>query len=346
MSQLRWDPLKLHWVIMADEQSRKPRDFFTEWRTVTTTLCPFCYGQEGRTPAEVYALRPDGSPPNQPGWRVRVIPNKYPLLRIEGELAPRGVGLYDVLNGIGAHEVIIETPDHQRHPADFRAMELADVFRAFRARIMDLRRDGRFRYIMPFKNHGLEAGATIPHAHSQLLALPVIPPRMRQTLHACREFFHHKERCLLCDLLEQELADGRRIIHADRDFVALAPFASRHPFEVLIAPRRHGHDFCQATDAVLLALGEVLREVLRRQRSVLRDPPFNLVLHTSPTAVPRPGRPDLWHSLAQDFHWHLELVPCLARPAGFEWSSDFFINPTPPEDAARFLREAEISAGV
>jgi UDPglucose--hexose-1-phosphate uridylyltransferase len=340
LSELRWDPFIDSWVAIIEARGRRPVDFITERKRIETSVCPFCYGQEDKTPAEVYALRPDAGLPNQPGWKVRVIPNKFPILRIEGQLEARGEGVYDVKNGIGAHEVIIETPEHERQPADLRAAELADVFRAFRSRLVDLRRDKRFRHIVIYKNHGLEAGATIPHTHSQLLALPVIPPHLRIALRASRDYFRRKERCLMCDMLAQELSDGRRLVRVDGEFAVFAPFASHHPFTLRIVPRSHLHDFAQLTDHMLLALGETLHDVLRRLRAVLRDPPFNLVLHNAPLAVPRPGRPEFWHSLPADYHWYFELTPRIMDPAGFEGGTGFFINPTSPEDAARYLVEA------
>lgn len=345
MSQLRWDPFKRHWVIVVDRLGRRPRDFILERPEQVTTACPFCYGQEEKTPGEVFAIRPDGSLPNRPGWRVRVIPNKYPVLRIEGNLDKRGEGIYDVMNGVGAHEVIIETPDHQRDMAAFSVGELADVLRAYRARIIDLRRDERFQHIIIFKNHGPAAGASIPHAHSMLLALPVIPPHLQISLAACREFFQRKERCLLCDILVQETDDGRRIIRDDGDYLTFAPYASRFPFEVMIAPRRHGHDFALLEDRDLPRLAEAMSDVLRRQRNVLRDPPFNFILHNAPSSHYRPGKPGYWESLPYDYHWHIELVPRLTKPAGFEWGTGFHINPTSPEEAAHFLREADTTAG-
>lgn len=342
MSELRWDPLIDSWVVIAGARGRRPVDFITERKRIESVVCPFCYGHENKTPAEVYALRPDASPANQPGWRVRVIPNKFPVLGIEGQIETRGEGLYDVKNGIGAHEVIIETPDHDRHPADLRPGELADVFRAFRSRLIDLRRDRRFRHIVIYKNHGLEAGATIPHTHSQLLALPITPPHLRIALQASQKYFRYKERCLMCDLLAQELDDGRRLVRVDSEFAVFAPFASRHPFSLRIVPRRHCHDFALMTDQILNALGETMHDILGRLRVVLRDPPFNLVLHNAPSTLPRPGRPDFWSSLSHDFHWHFELAPKIMEPAGFEWGTGFFINPTPPEDAARYLREVVV----
>lgn len=342
MSELRWDPLSGSWVVIVGARGRRPVDFITGRKHIETTVCPFCYGQESKTPAEVYALRPDASPADGPGWKVRVIPNKYPILRIEGQIEPRGEGLYDVKNGIGAHEVIIETPDHERHPADLRATELADVFRAYRSRLIDLRRDKRFRHIVIYKNHGVEAGATIPHTHSQLLALPILPPQLLTALRASREYYRRKERCLMCDLLAQELEDGRRLVRVDKEFAVFAPFASRHPFSLRIVPRQHHHDFVLLTDQMMVSLGETMHDVMIRLRSVLRDPPFNLILHNAPSALPRPGRPEFWTSLSYDYHWYFELTPKIMEPAGFEGGTGFFINPTSPEDAARYLREAVV----
>lgn len=343
MSELRWDPLKMTWVIIATERGRRPRDFILEREAVDMTACPFCYGREEKTTRELFALRPDGSPPNSPGWRVRVIPNKYPALRIEGELNKRGMGLYDTMNGIGAHEIIIETPVHEQTLADLAPAELADVFRAWRARLLDLRRDDRFRYIFIFKNHGLEAGAAIPHSHSQLIALPVTPPTAATELEVSRDYFERKERCLICDLLLQELADGRRLVRDSGDFVVYAPYASRFPFELRLLPRRHSHDFALQSDQELLALAETVKETLGRLRGVLRDPPYNFVLHNAPPMHLRLGKPGYWNSLPYDYHWHIELIPRLTKIAGFEWGTGFYMNPTAPEEAATFLRETDLS---
>ncbi len=344
MSELRWDPLKMTWVIIATERGRRPRDFIQERETVQMTACPFCYGREEKTTGEIFALRPDGSAPNTPGWRVRVIPNKYPALGIEGELEKRGVGLYDAMNGIGAHEIIIETPDHPRALADLTPAELADVFRAWRARLLDLRRDSRFRYIFVFKNHGVEAGAAIPHAHSQLIALPVTPPAVATELEVSRSYFETKERCLICDLLRQETTDGRRLVRDTGDFVVYAPYASRFPFELRLLPRRHSHDFALQTDQELLTLAEVVKDTLGRLRAVLRDPPYNFILHNAPPMHLRLGKPGYWSSLPYDYHWHIELIPRLTKIAGFEWGTGFYMNPTAPEEAAAFLREADLSS--
>lgn len=341
MSEFRWDPLKCCWVITADHRAREPRDFFLERRQVQTAACPFCPGQETKTPPELFAVRPPGLAANGPGWQVRVVSNKFPVLRIEGELGRRSEGLYETMQGIGAHEVIIETPAHDRAPADLATAEIALVLQAYRARLLDLRRDPRFRYLQLFKNHGHEAGAPLPHAHSQLMAVPITPPTTKIELNACRQHFLAHDRCLICDLIIQERADGRRLVFEDERFVVTTPYASCFPFELRLFPRRHCHDFALQDDAELLACAAVLRDALRRLRVLLRDPPFNFILHTAPPPQPRAEHPDYWSSLSRDYHWHIELVPRLSRIAGFEWGSGFFINLMPPEEAARFLRATD-----
>jgi len=344
VSELRWNPLRMNWVIVVKERGRGPQDYHLERERVTTTSCPFCYGQEAKTTQEVFAIRPEANPSGTSNWKVRVIPNKYPALRIEGDLDKRGVGLYDVMNGVGAHEVIVESPDHGRSMADFSPAEIVDVLKAYRARLLDLRKDHRFRYIIIFKNHGVEAGATIPHPHSQLIAVPITPPVVATKLSVSRDYYHRKERCLMCDMLDQEREEKERLVRDDDHFMVFAPFASSFPFELCIAPRRHSHDFALLGDEELTALAETLKDTLYRLRHVLRDPPYNLVLHNAPPMHLRLGKPSHWGSLPYDYHWHIELVPRLVKTAGFERGTGFHINPTPPEQAARYLREANLPA--
>lgn len=341
MSELRWDPLKLHWVIIATERGRRPRDFHVDEEAKGMTACPFCYGNEDRTPPEIFAIRPAG-PPNSANWRVRVIPNKYPALRVEGEANSRGYGLYDVMNGIGAHEVIIETPDHNRSMADLTEHEISDVLKAYRARYLDLRKDFRLRYMVIFKNHGLRAGASLSHSHSQLIAVPLLPPVATTELKVARTYFSTKERCIFCDIIDFELKEGVRVVREFSNYVTLAPYASSSPFELRLFPKQHGHDFALLNDAQLSELAMAMKDMLLRVKNVLRDAPYNFILHTAPPPHRRPGKPSHWNSLEYDYHWHIELVPRLTQMAGFEWGTGFFINPTSPEDAAQFLREAYV----
>lgn len=342
MSELRWDPLKANWTIITEGRGRRPQDFLAPRERLAVTACPFCYGKEQKTPPEIYALRRDGSSSNQPGWQVRVIPNKFPALQIEGELDSRAQGLYDRMNGIGAHEIIIEHPDHERDMADLNGVEIAEVLKAFRVRMIDLRNDIRFRYLFIFKNHGIGAAVNVPHSHSQLIAVPLIPPMITTELEICRDYYQRKERCLVCDLIRQEREEKTRVVRDDGNILVYAPYASSFPFQLFIAPLQHAHDFTSQTDQQLLALGDALSDTLKRLRAVLRDPPYSFILHTAPPMHMRKGRPGYWGSLPFDYHWHIELVPKLTKVAGFEWGTGFHMNSTPPEEAAEFLRNADI----
>lgn len=341
MPELRHDPIQKRWVIIATERARRPSDFRIERDTAADGKCPFCYGNEGMTPPEIRVVR-DGSVPNSPGWKVRVVPNKFPALRIEGDLDRAAAGQYDRMNGIGAHEVIIETPHHDKDLADLSIDEITLVLAMYRDRIMDLRNDPRFRYVLVFRNRGSAAGASLAHPHSQLIATPVTPRTVAMELDSAREHYMAKERCIFCDIITQELETHSRIVAADSDFVSWCPYASRFPFEVTLAPRRHSHDFAMMDDAGLPRMARHLREVLQRIKRSLDDPPYNYMLHTAPAYHLKPRRPGYWSTIEMDWHWHLEILPRLTKTAGFEWGTGFYINPTPPEDAARFLREVTV----
>ncbi|MBI4889321.1 MAG: galactose-1-phosphate uridylyltransferase [Acidobacteria bacterium] len=330
MPDLRKDPITGRWVIIATDRARRPADFTREpVRSTHGRICPFCPGHEGKTPPEVLAYRGSGGP-NQSGWSLRVVPNKFPALRVEGEVDRQGEGLYDHMNGIGAHEVIIESPDHAASLAEMPEKAVSDVFFAFRDRILDLKKDPRLRYVIVFKNHGEAAGATLEHTHSQLIALPVVPKRVQEELDGAQRYYHFRERCIFCDILQQELASRQRIVFETDHFLAVAPYASRFPFETWIVPRRHSSHFSSAEPSILHNLGWTVRTVLRKFEKVLERPAFNAIIHTAPV---QDGELD-------HYHWHIELIPKLTKVAGFEWGTGFYINPTPPEEAARFLREA------
>jgi UDPglucose--hexose-1-phosphate uridylyltransferase len=208
--------------------------------------------------------------------------------------------------------------------------------------VRDLGRDQRFKYVLLFKNHGAAAGATLIHPHLQLIATPVTPRAISVELDSAREHFHLKERCIFCDMLEQELASRDRVVTLDEHFAVLAPYASRFPFELMILPRRHNHAFTDESRLAIAALARALKETLARLKSVLRDPPYNFVLHSGPNTETLVRRRHYWDTLAFDFHWHIEILPRLTRVAGFEWGTGFYINPTAPEEAAAFLRDAVI----
>ena len=319
------------WVIISTERQKRPDDFHFERATVAgRDQCPFCPGHEAMTPPEVLAYRAAGTAPNTPGWDVRVVPNKFPALQVEGGLDREGDGMFDRMNGIGAHEVIIETPDHDKTFASMSELEIERVLSAFRERVLDLRQDRRLRYILVFKNQGATAGATLEHAHSQLIALPVVPDFVREEIEGARRHFAAKERCVFCDILRQETRDGHRLIAENADIVAVAPYAPRFPFETWLLPRRHEAHFENSPRHEYASLARMLGDILRRINRALGCPPYNLLIHTAPIV----------ESAADFYHWHVEIIPKLTKVAGFEWATGFYLNPTAPEEAAQVLRDA------
>ncbi|HZP43827.1 MAG TPA: galactose-1-phosphate uridylyltransferase [Candidatus Binatia bacterium] len=330
MPELRKDPVVGRWVVVSTERVRRPTDFPRRAEPPPAGPCAFCPGREHETPPEVLAYRDAPGAPDGPGWRVRVVPNKFPALRIEGELERRGRGIYDLMNGIGASEVVVDSPDHALDLDRLPVEAVAAVLAAYRDRIADLRRDERFRYVIVFKNHGAEAGATLSHPHSQLFATPVVPLTVADELHNARAYHGYKERCLFCDILRQELEERVRIVAEGEQVVAFAPFAARFPFETWLLPRRHAAGFERIQPHELADLAAVLRTVLRRLVQALGEQPYNFWLHSAPfdgTESP-------------SYHWHFEVIPRLSRGAGLEWGSGMHVNPVPPEDAARILRDA------
>ena len=328
MAELRRDPVAGRWVIIATERAARPSDFQSARRVATGGFCPFCEGNESKTPPEIMAYRDGAGPPNSRGWRVRVVPNKYPALRIEGGLEKRGVGVYDVMSGVGAHEVFIETPSHVLSPSELPAKAVQDLVWAYRDRILDLKKDARLVYALVFKNVGEQAGASLEHSHSQLICTPVVPKRVQEEMDRCGEFHRYRGRCLMCDIVEQSLGDDARLILKTEWFVVIAPFASRAPFEMWIIPRRHVSHFESTPAEDLADFGPVLHEAITRLDAALDNPPFNYVLHTSPFVS---GPLDY-------YHWHLEVIPRVTRMAGFEWGTGFYINPVAPETAAQYMR--------
>ncbi len=232
MSTMRKKIFTNRWVIVADGDLLQPTDFHFKKFARGTDFCPFCERNEAATPGEVFAIRNRKSSPNGSGWSVRVVPNSLPRLRIEGELARRAEGLHDLMNGVGAHEIIAETSRHDRSLHELEIEQISDVIKAFVARIIDLEGDKRVRYVLIFKNHGEGAGAnTISHSISQLIALPITPRAVKTKLMIARDYFALKERCIYCDVIQQELKARKRLVSENEDFVAFAPFASRFPFE-------------------------------------------------------------------------------------------------------------------
>jgi UDPglucose--hexose-1-phosphate uridylyltransferase len=341
MPELRKDPIIGRWVIIATERARRP-DQFTDSvpDPVSEKPCPFCEGQESHTPPEIYAIRPKHTQPNAPGWELRVVPSIAPFLRIEGDLDRRGKGMYDLMNAIGAHEIVIETDQHIANMADLPAEQITKVISCYIDRLNDLEHDERFKYVLVFKNYGWSAGGgRLKHCRSQLIATPVNPKRVKEELVGSRQYHDYHERCIFCDLIKQELSSGERLILDLDGFIAIVPFACRFPFEVWILPKKHSCDIAKLDIDARVNLGKVLKIILSKIKKGLNDPAYNYVIHTAPFRRPKVG---YWRSIDVDYHWHIEIIPRLTRVAGFEWGTGFYICPLPPESAAKFLHEVQV----
>lgn len=333
MSEVRRDIVTDTWVIIDTENDVIPKMPVRE--AGISKECPFCEGQESRTPNEILAIRSD-STPNNPGWKLRVIPNINPILKIEGTLEKSGVGVYDMVSGIGANEVIVETPQHITNFFELDEEQITLILGVYRQRIEDLHKDKRMRYILIFKNHGPLAGAsTMTHTHSDLIALPATPVRVKQKLNGAQEYYSYKERCLFCDIMQQEIEMGDRLVFQSDAFVVIAPYASRFPFEILILPKRHSYSYKEINEEEIRDLAITLKRICKTVYDVLDDPPFNLILCDSPNLLPKAR---YWATIKSDFHWHIEITPRLYRTTGFELGTGFYINHTAPEKAAGIMR--------
>jgi UDPglucose--hexose-1-phosphate uridylyltransferase len=328
-TEVRTDPITGR-TVAIDPGPFKRRDDF-ELGPVrledSPAACPLCEGREADAGPEILAWR-EGGPANVPGWSVRVVPNGHPMLRIEGGAGAQSQGLFEVRDGLGAHEVIVETPIHDQPLHTLDVDRLWRVLWAWRTRIQDLKRDSRFLSVVIFKNHGRAAGARLDHSHSQLTAFPFVPPALGDKLRGAARHLSKTGRCIFCDVISEELKDGRRIISDHDAVLAIAPYASRVPFETWLMPRTHSPRFEEASDATLEVVARTLKSVMSGIDWALERPACNLVLHTAPLA----GDADT------AFHWHLEILPRVTRYSGLEWGSGMHRNPVSPEEAAQTLR--------
>ncbi|MDH7578772.1 MAG: galactose-1-phosphate uridylyltransferase [Bacillota bacterium] len=333
MPELRQEPVTKRWVIIAIERSKRPLDFHVKPDERKGGDCPFCPGNEDKTPPEIMAFREPGTKPNGRGWWIRVVPNKFPALEKNGAESPLNSAeenFFNKMMGIGAHEVIIESPEHgaslEKHPIH----QLKEIFRAWRERHNILMKDDAIKYVQIFKNAGAVAGASLEHPHSQLIATPLIPHVIEEELKGAQKYFEEKGCCLYCEINHQELNKNERIVAENEAFIAYCPFASRFPFETWILPKEHQASFSALNDFLLNQLSLIVKETMQKIVSSLNHPPYNLMLHTAPFG----------YREAPYYHWHLEIFPRLTTVAGFEWGTGIYINPTSPETAAKYLREA------
>ena len=328
MPELRKDYVTDTWVVFSTARGNRPMEAPASAKKTPPEKCPFCYGHEHMTPPEVLAYRKDGKP-NGPGWWIRCVPNKYPALQIEGEVHRRVSQIFHSVNGVGAHEVIVETPEHEGNLGLLSEFQVQEVITAYKHRYLDLIKDKRFKYILIFKNHGEKAGASISHPHSQLIATPIVPRRIMEEVDAVQRFYESTGgSCLYCEIVATELEEEKRIVAESDRFVAISPYAARFPFETWILPKAHEMAFEDLTDEERTPLARMIKDVHARMYHVLNDPPFNSYIHTAPC-----------DRKESRYHWHLEITPRLTETAGFERGTGFYINPVMPEDAAQILRE-------
>ncbi len=337
MSELRKDPVSRRWVIFAPERAYRPKDYADEEikrdEKEELARCPFCEGKEAVAGEELLAYETiPGRKPNTPGWSVRVLENKYPALKDEEEDGKKAEGIYDRMNGVGRHEIIVETPTHFSCITELKYSEIEKIIWAYRDRYVEIKKNEEIKYILIFKNYGKEAGASLEHSHSQLIATPVIPNRVETELSGARHYYDFRDRCVFCDIVAQELSDRKRVIEENESFISFVFFAGRFPYETWILPKKHKSNFEDIKKKEVALLAEILKNTMYRIKKALNNPHYNFVIHTLPTN----GQG------ANYYHWHIEIMPKLTKVAGFEWGSGFYINPEVPERAAENLRKIEI----
>lgn len=337
MPEMRQDAVTGRWVIIATERARRPEkpevDKNSDKLPKHKKECFFCWGNEHTTPPEVYSVRVDGSDPDSSGWLLRVVENKFAAVNLgQGfeieEIAP----LYNRGYATGKAEVIIETHYHSKCQSEQSLIELKRLLKCYVDRYQTLLEEKELKYILLFRNCGAVAGASLEHPHSQIIAIPVVPPSVQEELEGSKKYYTKNKSCIYCDQLEKELEDGSRIIYENDHFVSLAPYASRTPFETLIIPKFHSARFESIDSRQLNSLASLWKATFHKLDAGLANPPYNYFIHTAPTQ----------QNVDQHYHWHVEIIPKLTVVAGFELGTGMFINITIPEECAEFLRNIEV----
>lgn len=319
MPEMRTDPITGRTVIIAADRKDRPTDL-SRGDVIPSKVddCPFCRGAEATTPPEVYALRDAGSRPDGPGWKVRIVPNKFPALDT------------DSVEAFGYHEVVIHSPDHSSDLARLSTPDVASVLRVYRDRIVQISNDSRIKHITVIVNRGKAAGASLAHPHSQIFALPLVPEAIDLEVQRSHIHYQNTGMCLVCDSMNDERNQAARVIADTDGFLVWACYAPRNPYELVIAPKAHASNFDRCGGEEIDSLARVLKDALSRLDVVLGNPPYNVVLHSGP----------LDQSTSGYYHWHLEIIPRTSVHAGLELGGGIFVNSRAPEDCARHLRDA------
>jgi len=332
MPELRQNFFTKEWVIIATERAKRPEELITHrpMQNVPAFLesCPFCVGNESKTPPEVMRFPPNVTEP----WAVRVIPNKFAALSSSAQPTRTRQDVWRRIEGFGFHEVIIDSPDHSCCMAMLPNIQVANILRVYKDRYNLLSMDRRVNHVTIFKNHGADAGASMQHPHSQLIATPVIPSQVRHRLHEALRYYDDDGKCMFCHMMEREIEDQTRIVQTSEHFVAMEVFASATPFATHIFPLRHMASFGDISAAEVEDLARVLRNLLAKLYVGLENPDLNFTVRSSPSD----------YASARHFHWYVSVIPRLTRVAGFELGSGMFINTVLPEAAAEFLRNVTV----
>jgi len=330
LPELRKDMIRGHWVALATDRALKPNDFPIAQKNMIegnkTSFCPFCEGHESETPPEVDAFRDHDSEANVSGWKVRVFPNKFSAFDTALDLNPHTEGIFPVMNGVGIHEVIVETPKHDRGWQDYSEEEIYTLLQMYQRRYAAVAKDERVRYIQIYKNYGLFAGASLEHNHSQLIGFPFVP----NTFEGFSNYYQQKGHCLLCDLLQQECTNQERIVYEGEHFVLLCPYASRFAYETWLVPKTHRQHFQNLPEEEVREMAHILRMYVPHMFELLNHPSYNLMIHAG---CVNPAEK------ADSEHWYMEIIPRLMVQAGVEVASGVYMNPVAPECAASILRE-------
>lgn len=334
--EFRRDPVCGRWAVVAPERSLRPMTLEGAEPRLRANgeggPCPFCPGQEHLTPNETLAHRLPGTRPDGPGWLLRVVPNKYPAVRpdVDDHVCSLEGHLFLSTPGFGRSEVLIECPEHLADPTELTDDRFAAIFRAYRDRLVQLAEDPRLAYAAVFKNLGAEAGASLGHTHSQIIALPVVPESIAVELAGGQTYYARSGRCVFCDLIRREMAAGERVVARTDHFAAITAYAPRYAYEFWLLPLTHSARYETMSDARACELAGLLKRVLKALDRVRSQPAYNWYLHTAP----------LRSAELPHYHWHLEVLPRTARPAGLEWGYGCFITTVSPEQAAAELRGA------
>jgi UDPglucose--hexose-1-phosphate uridylyltransferase len=359
--ELRKDPISGRWVIISSARAQRPEapePRREEESAEARARCPFCLGREDMTPPEIFAIRNNGEAPNSPGWITRVVPNKFPAFGIFPEIHLRRVGMFQMATGYGAHEVVIESPEHDVYLEQQPVDQISHIVDTWWERNVDLERDHRLKYVLLFKNHGKSAGASLTHPHAQIIATTVVPDVLKAKLVTAQEHFQNGEGCIWCRQVEQlfyyenkiynpdgsilvQVSQRDRLIAETERFLAYIPFAARMPYEIHILPKAHQHSFIQTTPEERVELAGMLKMILQKVYKLLGNPPYNFYIHSAPNLNVRPRTGD-YTTIREDFHWHIEILVRTTIWAGFEQGSGIYINPLNPTDAARYLADTEV----